>query len=132
MALEVGEEILDDERAAMRNPLRIRIAVGDRVEQRHRGRVEPVEDAALGIVSGVEIGDAAVVRDAEVLHVASRATYCAHERKAFVGARGRLAGAGLEVVEKIHLGVVEQRRIELVGDAVVIGVVGPHRRSAGA
>ena len=111
-------------------------SVVNRVEQRRGGREQAVEEAALGVEHGLDVGHAPIAANREVRDVAAAASDAIEERTAALHVVRDLVGGRLEVVEKVELEIIDEAAGDFVGDAVLVRIVvgalagGASRRSS--
>ena len=99
-------------------------AVIDRMEQRLRGGEQVVEESALGVVRGLDVGHAPVTPEREGRRCGSSPHPIAvEERAAVLDVPRDLVGGRLEVVEQIEFEIVDEAARDFVGDAVLVRVL---------
>src|SRR2546428_3526910 len=109
MALEIGEDVLDEKGAELRRLQSGKSAVVIRlIKERGGGGEEIVEDAVGRIVNSLDICDAAVAVDLQIGDVTLRASNLAEYLQAILGRVRLLVGRRLEIVQEIELLMVNE------------------------
>jgi hypothetical protein len=79
--------------------------------------------AALRIVPRLDVGDAPIVAQGQVLHVAAHATDALHHLHAELCSRRDSVLTRLEVAQQIELDVIDERGIDFIALAVIVDVL---------
>ena len=125
VALEIGEDVLHHERSLVRHDERVGLAV---VDHREEERVDGEEIVVDPLVDGrSSVSMSATRRSRSMTRSCTwqlRAADLAHSPQADRLVPTHFVAPRLEVVQQVDLEKVDQRRVDLAGDAVAVQVVG--------
>src|SRR5690606_10460066 len=122
VALEVGVNVLYEERPAFWHQLRQRLPVMFDVEERRSSGVETIEDAVPGVMAGFHICDPPVALNPEIRRVTVRTADLLQKFFPLLSPVRLLAERRLEVVEQVELQVVDHRGVDFIDYAVLVAV----------
>ena len=115
MPLEIAEDVLYHIRIPLRNfQRRISAAIVHAVDHGARRCKQAIEVSLDRLIDGFDVGNAAIMIDRQVSHVAGSAAYAIENSSAKIRAGILFSESRLEVVQKIEFEVIDNRGIKFI------------------